>query len=55
VNGTIQKGIAGAQSIFSLLDEEVEKDNGTRVLERAKGRIEFRDVSFAIQVRMVTF
>ncbi len=46
VNSDIQKGIAGAQSIFGLLDEEQEKDHGSILLQRAKGQIEYRDVSF---------
>ncbi|QTS84075.1 lipid A export permease/ATP-binding protein MsbA [Coxiella endosymbiont of Amblyomma nuttalli] len=47
VNSYIQKGIAGAESIFNLLDEDVEKDTGTRYLLRAKGIIEYRDVRFS--------
>lgn len=47
VNSRIQKGIAGAQSIFALLDCVPEQDSGTLILKRAKGNIEYRDVSFA--------
>ena len=46
VNGEIQKGVAGAASIFKILDEEIEKDIGTKSLERATGRIEYRHVNF---------
>lgn len=46
VNNYIQKGVAGAESIFTLLDEEVEKDNGTLKLHRGKGAIEFEAVNF---------
>lgn len=46
VNNRIQKGIAGAQSIFDLLDREPEKDNGTLSLVRTTGHIEYRDVTF---------
>jgi len=46
MNGKIQKGVAGAESIFKLLDEPVESDTGTQTLKRAKGAIEFVDVSF---------
>ena len=42
INNTIQKGVAGAQSIFELLDIEPEKDTGILPLIRAKGIIEFR-------------
>lgn len=47
VNSTIQKGIAAAESIFMLLDEQPETDNGTRHLTRAKGQIEYRQINFA--------
>ncbi len=46
VNSLIQKGIAGAESIFRLLDEDAEKDTGTQTLKRAKGRIEYQNVFF---------
>lgn len=46
VNGEIQKGVAGAASIFKILDEEIEKDHGVVRLERARGFIEYRKVSF---------
>jgi subfamily B ATP-binding cassette protein MsbA len=49
VNNTIQKGIAAADSIFSLLDEQPEKDQGTLTLTRAKGEIEYRNVEFYYQ------
>ncbi|MCX4188660.1 ABC transporter transmembrane domain-containing protein, partial [Methylophaga sp. OBS3] len=41
VNAKLQAGIAAADSIFSLLDEETEVDNGTRHMERAKGDIQY--------------
>lgn len=46
VNTEIQKGVAAAESIFKMADEEVEKDTGTRTLSRVKGNIDFRNVSF---------
>ena len=46
VNATIQKGLAGVQSIFSLLDNEEEKDTGTVHVERVKGKIDFHHMSF---------
>lgn len=45
INADIQKGIAGAQSIFTLLDAEAEKDTGTISLDRVHGQIKFCDVS----------
>ncbi|HAJ75944.1 MAG TPA: lipid A export permease/ATP-binding protein MsbA [Gammaproteobacteria bacterium] len=47
VNSVIQRGLSAAFSIFSLLDEEAETDEGTHSLQRAKGRIEFQGVHFA--------
>lgn len=49
VNNTIQKGIAGAESVFILLDQEAEKDQGTMHLARAQGEIIYRAVNFAYQ------
>jgi ATP-binding cassette, subfamily B, bacterial MsbA len=47
VQSTVQQGIAAAQSVFTLLDEELEKDTGTHAIDAAQGRITFRDVSFS--------
>ncbi|MDD1510116.1 lipid A export permease/ATP-binding protein MsbA [Pseudomonas sp. CNPSo 3701] len=46
VSSTIQKGLAGAETIFEQLDEEPEVDNGTQERERVGGRLEVRDLSF---------
>jgi ATP-binding cassette, subfamily B, bacterial MsbA len=46
VSSTIQKGLAGAESIFSQLDESPEVDAGTITRERVAGRIEIRNLSF---------
>lgn len=46
VNAEIQKGVAGAASIFNILDEEGEEDEGVKELVRAKGFIEYRNVNF---------
>jgi subfamily B ATP-binding cassette protein MsbA len=46
VNNKIQKGIAGAQSVFALLDRSPEIDTGTISLKHAKGNIEYRNVTF---------
>ncbi|WP_105190240.1 lipid A export permease/ATP-binding protein MsbA [Pseudoalteromonas sp. T1lg48] len=47
VNSELQRGIAAAQSIFAVLDTEIEKDNGKQELTKAKGHIEIKDLSFA--------
>jgi ATP-binding cassette, subfamily B, bacterial MsbA len=44
VQNMLQKGIASAERIFSVLDAEDERDTGTRTLDRARGEIEFRAV-----------
>jgi subfamily B ATP-binding cassette protein MsbA len=47
INAPLQKGIAAGQSIFELLDEEVETRGGSRELKRAKGALEFRALNFS--------
>ena len=47
VNSTIQKGIAGADSIFTVLDEPSEPDHGTTLLSRASGDIIFNNINFS--------
>ncbi len=46
VSGTIQKGLAGAESIFEQLDAEAEPDTGTTEKESVSGRLEVRQLSF---------
>ncbi len=46
VSSTIQKGLAGAESIFEQLDEEPEVDLGTEERERISGRLEVCNLSF---------
>ncbi|HEY1326071.1 MAG TPA: lipid A export permease/ATP-binding protein MsbA [Casimicrobiaceae bacterium] len=41
INASIQRGLAAAESLFSLLDRDEEPDSGTVVLERARGEIRF--------------
>jgi subfamily B ATP-binding cassette protein MsbA len=47
INATVQRGLAAAEDIFGLFDEQVEEDKGSCQLENVKGKIEFRNVSFA--------
>lgn len=47
VNATLQRGVAGADSLFSVIDEDDETDTGGIDAGRAKGDVEFRNVSFA--------
>ncbi|SUB08954.1 lipid A ABC transporter ATP-binding protein/permease MsbA [Pantoea agglomerans] len=46
VNAQFQRGMTACQTLFAILDTEQEKDEGTRVADRATGNIEFRDVTF---------
>jgi len=46
VQSQMQKGIAAAESIFMVLDADKEQDEGKLEVERARGDIEFRNVSF---------
>lgn len=46
VNAPIQRGLAAAESVFSLIDENTEEDQGQQSLGRAKGLIEFDRVRF---------
>lgn len=47
VNAKLQAGIAAAQSVFNLLDQEPEQDNGTLTIDRAQGDIQYKHVSFS--------
>lgn len=49
INAGIQRGIAASESIFAILDQAVERNSGTRTLERPRGRIECRHLSFRYQ------
>ncbi len=47
VNSEFQKGMAACVSIFSVLDQETEKDTGCQHIGKAQGKIAFKDVNFA--------
>ncbi|AJJ09381.1 lipid A export permease/ATP-binding protein MsbA [Yersinia rohdei] len=46
VNAQFQRGMAACQTLFTILDMEQEKDEGKLDVDRAKGDIEFRHVTF---------
>jgi subfamily B ATP-binding cassette protein MsbA len=46
VNQSVQRGLAAAADLFAVIDEPRESDTGTVTLERARGDVEFRGVSF---------
>jgi subfamily B ATP-binding cassette protein MsbA len=47
MSGPLQQGIAAGQSVFEVLDRPTEGVGGSLALTRARGDIEFRNVTFA--------
>ncbi len=46
INQPLQTGLAGAESVFKLVDEDAERDTGERSLEDVRGAIRFENVRF---------
>ena len=47
INARIQSGIAAGESVFEFLARSSEPDDGTISLEKASGRLEFKDITFS--------
>lgn len=47
INAPLQRGIAAGQSIFELLDEKIEDQGGSHIVNRARGELEYRHLRFA--------
>lgn len=47
INQPMQRGMTAAELIFGLIDEPAEPAGGGLRLERARGEVEFRDVTFS--------
>lgn len=47
LNATIQKGLAGAESVFNLLDTPIESSQGKQLPQTIRGEIEFHHLSHA--------
>ena len=47
MSGPLQQGIAAGQSVFEIVDQPTEGTGGALAITRARGEIEFRNVSFA--------
>jgi len=47
INSKLQTGIAAAQSIFSLLDQQAESDSGTKSITRSQGDIQYKNIAFS--------
>jgi subfamily B ATP-binding cassette protein MsbA len=46
VSAPLARGLAAAESVFQLLDEPPERDEGNRTLGRARGEVRFEHVGF---------
>lgn len=46
VNEALQRGAAGAESVFAILDADAEVDKGIEKLDKIQGKIEFKNVKF---------
>ncbi|GAD79289.1 lipid A ABC transporter ATP-binding protein/permease MsbA [Vibrio ezurae] len=49
VTSDFQRGMAAAQTLFSLMDLKTEQDTGNKEITRAKGLVEVKDVTFTYQ------
>ena len=47
INEQIQVGLAAAKSIFTVMDEQKEKDLGKQIINKVKGNIAFKNVCFS--------
>ena len=47
INQILQSGIAASESVFTLIDQPIHKNNGTIELDPCDGTIEFNNVSFS--------
>ncbi|MBC7499519.1 MAG: lipid A export permease/ATP-binding protein MsbA [Herminiimonas sp.] len=46
INGPLQRGLAAAEAVFTLIDAPVERTGGKSLPARAEGRLDFDDVGF---------
>ncbi|MET0962074.1 MAG: lipid A export permease/ATP-binding protein MsbA [Noviherbaspirillum sp.] len=47
VSGPLQRGLAASEAVFGLIDAAPERTTGQPLAQRAKGMLEFADVSFS--------
>jgi subfamily B ATP-binding cassette protein MsbA len=47
LNAVIQKGLAGAESVFNVLDMPMEQEEGIILSKKVQGMLEFKKVSYA--------
>ncbi|WP_245929706.1 lipid A export permease/ATP-binding protein MsbA [Leucothrix pacifica] len=46
ISATLQAGVAAGESIFTIIDAQTEKDQGSYEVERVKGDVSFNNVKF---------
>ena len=46
INAELQRGLAAAEAVFRLLDQQAEKDTGTLKIGRSRGEVRFENVDF---------
>ncbi|HEU4350461.1 MAG TPA: lipid A export permease/ATP-binding protein MsbA [Burkholderiales bacterium] len=51
INNALQRGLASAESVFSMIDAPVEEDRGTLDIGRARGEVRYEKVSFTYPTR----
>lgn len=49
LSNIVQRGIAAGQTIFELIDQPREIDQGTRTIHRTNGHVEYRNISLSYQ------
>jgi ATP-binding cassette, subfamily B, bacterial MsbA len=52
INTALQRGLASAESVFSMIDTPIEEDRGSVVLARARGAVAYEKVSFTYPTRI---
>ncbi len=50
INQPLQTGLAGAESVFQLIDEAPEQDTGSEEPDQIQGRLQFEDVCFRYEM-----
>lgn len=51
LNEVLQRGLAAAESVFKLLDEKTEDNQGSKTIERASGHLQFNNTSFSYSAK----
>lgn len=46
LNGPLQRGLAACESVFALIDAAIERQTGRALTQKARGELEFRELSF---------